>query len=277
MGTLTLILLLINFVALYSKNIFIEEKIAKSSLRVKRGSMFRRSNLERECVESDCTQEEYLEGAENFIPRKKLTRSKKNFKRRFDSFYKACVNKCNKKNIKNLDIIVCQQHLTKNSGVMVFIDFNGTKTEVDTKIEYSTEIPILHDIPVADGFSLRDLSSEKMYERVHLKAWNALNFGALCGYGFERNNDGLFTNFNGGKEGSGWMKSFESSIRRVEEKYSNQIEICYFPYNPKRDDECRKLARHCQNSKIYKSRCLDKPEKSLNDQKLDEILKQKNN
>merc|ERR1712035_184986 len=102
MGTLTLILLLINFVALYSKNIFIEEKLAKSNLRVKRGSMFRRSNLERECVESDCTQEEYLEGAENFIPRKKL-------KRRFDSFYKTCVNKCNKKNIKNLDIIVCQQ------------------------------------------------------------------------------------------------------------------------------------------------------------------------
>ena len=122
--------------SVFEKNtIIIDEKPAKTTLktRVKRGSMFTRSNLERECVESDCTPEEYLEGAENYIPRKKLWKGRDFSKTMFQIYYTDCVKKCNKENPTSTDILVCQTHLTKKSGYMVFLDFNGNTRNQKTR------------------------------------------------------------------------------------------------------------------------------------------------
>ena len=262
-----------------------------------------RSSLESECVEGNCTPEEYLEGAENYLSRKKMWQNEKFSKNMFKLYYSDCMAKCNKNSPKSTDIIVCQQYLTTKTGYMVFIDFDGNnrKNRIPMKVlrekfpentsrnrrngnaQPVTEVPIKHEIPktVTDGISLKKLSSKNLYKSSQLKAWGRLNFGALCALGFEKHNNGMYTNWNGPKQVS-WTRAFEKSVRKVEREYPGQ-KVCFFSYDPLRDDECKKLERnrHCKNSKIYHSRCKNRPKESENDRKLDDLVeritKEKNN
>jgi len=280
----------------HNSDLILDEKPAKSSLksRTRRGSFLSRSSLESECVEGNCTPEEYLEGAENYLSRTKMWKNEKFSRSMFKLYYSDCMVKCNKKRPTSTDIIVCQQYLTTKTGYMVFIDFDGNSrnngvpmktygTEVlreksrrnrEGNSQPVTEVPIKHEIPktVTDGISLKKLSSQNLYKSSQLKAWGRLNFGALCALGFEKHNNGMYTNWDGPKQ-AGWTKAFAKSVRKVEREFRDQ-KVCFFSYDPLRDDECKKLERnrHCKNSKIYNSRCKNRPKDSVNARKLDDLV-----